>query len=69
MKQVSEALRLDASSTSRRVKVATEAGYIRNEQTRRGKASKLVEGDSMPEDIEVLPHPHNLKAALAVGHL
>ena len=61
VKQVAEFLELDASSVSRRVRVARSLGYIRNEETRRGMPAKLVTGDKMPEDAEILPHPDRLQ--------
>lgn len=61
IKRVADALRLDASTVSRRVYVARKLGYLKNEETRRGMPAKLSVGDKMPEDIEVLPHPDRLR--------
>ena len=43
-----------------RVKVAVERGYLRNLEDRKGKPARLVVGDQMPEDQEILPVPEDL---------
>jgi hypothetical protein len=48
-------LRLDKSSTWRRVKAAIDRGYLKNLEDRRGRPATLVPGDSLPDDLEVLP--------------
>ncbi len=53
-------LKLDRSSTSRRIRVALEKGYLKNLETQKGKPHKLVLGDSLPEDVEILPSPEKL---------
>jgi hypothetical protein len=58
--EVAEVLHLDRSTVSRRVAVARSLGYLRNEETRRGMPAKLVIGDKMPAEVEVLPHPDRL---------
>ena len=57
VKRVAEQLELDASTVSRRVSVARALGYLKNEETRRRMPAKLVIGDKMPKDVQVLPHP------------
>ena len=49
------ALRLDKSTVSTRVGAAIVAGYLRNNEERRGRPSRLVLGDPLPADEEVLP--------------
>lgn len=66
VKQVAEVLRLDASAVSRRVSVARSLGYLKNEESRRRMPAKLVIGDAMPEDIEILPHPDRLRDSVHV---
>ena len=46
---------LDKSATSRRWKNARARGYLRNLEERRGKPARIVLGDPLPEDIEILP--------------
>lgn len=50
-------LGLDRSVVSRRVRVARERGYLRNLEDRRGKPSRIVLGDPLPEDVQILPDP------------
>ena len=66
VKQVAEHLHLDASTVSRRVAVARSLGYLKNEETRHRAPAKLVIGDKMPEDVEVLPHPDRLRDSVQV---
>ena len=66
VKQAAENLRLDASTASRRVAVARSLGYLKNDETRRRMPAKLVIGDKMPADIEVLPHPDRLRDSVHV---
>lgn len=53
--QLVDTLNVDKSAVSRRVRVAVEKGYLRNDEDRRGKPSKLALGDPLPEDREILP--------------
>jgi hypothetical protein len=55
--QLAAALEMDKSAVSRRVRVALEAGYLRNEEDKRGRPYKLAVGDPLPEDIVILPPP------------
>ncbi len=59
---VAQLLTLDKGATSRRVRQALDRGYLRNNETGKGKPYKLVIGDRLPEDADVLP----TVAALAV---
>ncbi|MCC6982497.1 MAG: MarR family transcriptional regulator [Bauldia sp.] len=54
---VARACHVDKSAASRRVKVAVQAGYLINNQTSRGRPSRLVLGDPLPGDAEILPLP------------
>jgi len=53
-------LRLDKSVTSRRLRQATELGYLVNLETRRGRPARIVLGDPMPEVVKLLPEPGEL---------
>jgi hypothetical protein len=53
--QLSEALKMDKSAVSRRVRVAINKGYLDNDEDRRGRPSKLALADPLPEDVEILP--------------
>ncbi len=62
---VAEELELDKAAVSRRVQVAVERGYLKNLEDRRGRPARLVVGESMPEDHEILPVPEDLAQALS----
>jgi MarR family protein len=55
-------LGLDKSVTSRRVRDATDRGYLVNLETRRGRPARIVLGDPMPEMVKLLPEPAELAA-------
>ena len=62
-------LELDKSAASRRVRAALEAGYLRNLETRPGRPARLVLGDELPTDVELLPTHEALARAAAVARL
>ena len=57
---LTKALRLDKSVISRRVGCAVDGGVLRNLEDRRGRPARLVLGDPIPDDVEVLPRPERL---------
>gem|GEM_PF-6617121 len=57
---VADRLGIDKSAASRRVKHAIDAGYLVNDEYRQGVAMKLLLGDPMPEDRQLLPLPEEL---------
>ncbi|MDQ3656389.1 MAG: MarR family transcriptional regulator, partial [Chloroflexota bacterium] len=58
--EIAKALKLDKSATSRRVKVAIDGGYLRNDEQKRGRPAKIAMGEPLPEDQELLPSPARL---------
>jgi hypothetical protein len=52
--RVKTKLGLDKGSTSRRIKAALKAGYLRN-RSPKGNVQELVLGDPMPGDEAILP--------------
>ena len=58
--EVAKELKLDRSAASRRVKKALNLGYLQNLEDKRGKPYRLVLGDPLPEDREILPPPETL---------
>lgn len=62
---VASRLKLDKSSASRRVRVALERGYLRNLEDRKGRPARLVLGELLPEDQEILPTVETLAAQVA----
>jgi hypothetical protein len=55
-------LGIDKSTASRRADVAVEKGYLRNLEERPGIPARLILGDPLPEEQEVLPQPQALAA-------
>jgi hypothetical protein len=64
--EVAKTLKIDRSAASRRVKVAISKGYLRNLDARRGHAFRLVIGDPLPDDFELLPTLEALQCRMAV---
>ncbi len=56
VKQVAQKLGIDSPSALRRVRMAIERGHLKNEETRKGRPAQLVLGDSLPEDVVILPY-------------
>jgi hypothetical protein len=54
-RQLVEALERDKATISRWVRAALDGGYLVNREERRGQAHKLVPGDPLPDDLEILP--------------
>jgi hypothetical protein len=46
------------------VRVAINLGYLKNLEDRKGRPARLVVGENMPEDAEVLPPVEGLKVGL-----
>ena len=51
-KAVAEELEIDKAAASRRAREAISRGYLQNLEDRKGRPSRLVVGESMPEDAE-----------------
>src|SRR5215217_3575525 len=54
-------LGLEKGPVSRRVRLAIEAGFLKNLEERKGKAARLIVGDPMPEDLQILPAAKELE--------
>jgi hypothetical protein len=52
---VAAELKLDKSSTSRRLRTARRRGFIENREESRGKPARLFVGEPLPEEVVVLP--------------
>ncbi len=57
---VAEELEIDKAAASRRVRAAAGRGYLENLEDRKGHSARLVLGEKMPEDAEILPTPEDL---------
>ena len=53
--ELARKLKLDKSATSRRVGSAVDRGYLKNLEDRKGRPARLVPGDPLPDDLEILP--------------
>ena len=66
---ISKALKLDKSTTSRRVNVAVSKGYLANLEDRKGRPARIAVGDPMPDPIEILPSVDELAERCSVAAL
>jgi DNA-binding transcriptional ArsR family regulator len=57
-------LKLDRSAVSRRVRNAKDRGYLRDLEENRRKPSRLVPGDDLPDDLQILPKPEDVHAGV-----
>lgn len=64
---IGKALNLDKSAAMRRAKVAIEKGFLRNLEDRPKRPAKIVAGDPVPSDIQMLPTVAELKKAEDLG--
>jgi hypothetical protein len=55
-------LKLDKSSASRRANDALAKGFLKNLEDKKGRPARLVLGDPLPDEVEVLPRPERLAA-------
>jgi hypothetical protein len=60
-------LSLDKSSAWRRVRAAIDRGYVKNLEERRGRPARLVPGDPLLDDLEVLPTLERLHGCTIAG--
>lgn len=60
-------LELDKSAAWRRVRTAMDRGYLKNLEDRKGRPARLVPGDALPDDIEILPSPERLQGCTVAG--
>jgi len=56
-------LELDRSAASRRARAAKDRGYLRDLEDNPRKPSRIVPGDPLPEELEILPAPKVLAEA------
>ena len=58
---IARKLTLDKSAAKRRVDQALLAGFLRNLEDRKGRPARLVPGDPLPEDLQILPEVEKLR--------
>jgi hypothetical protein len=54
-------LQLDKSSLSRRVAAALDAGFLQNREKSKYRPARLVLGDPLPKEVQILPSPKRLR--------
>ena len=57
-------LKLDRSAVSRRVRNAKDRGYLRDLEENPRKPARLVPSDDLPDDLEILPKPEDVRAGM-----
>ncbi len=58
---LAQELELDKSAAWRRVRTAIDRSYLKNLEDRKGRPARLVPGDALPDDIQILPTPERLQ--------
>jgi len=62
--EIARELKLDRSAVSRRVRNAKDRGYLRDLEENQRKPSRLVLGDDLPDDLQILPKPEDVRAGM-----
>jgi hypothetical protein len=62
--ELARELKLDRSAVSRRVRNAKDRGYLRDLEENQRKPSRLVPGDDLPDDLQILPSPEDVRAGV-----
>ena len=65
--KLAEELKLDKSAAWRRVRAAIDRGYLKNLEDRKGRPARIVPGDPLPDDIEILPAVERLRGCMVAG--
>ena len=62
--ELARKLKLDRSAVSRRARNAKDRGYLRDLEDNPRKPSRLVLGDDLPDDVQILPKPEDVRAGM-----
>jgi DNA-binding transcriptional ArsR family regulator len=62
--ELARELKLDRSAVSRRVRNAKDRGYLRDLEESQRKPSRLVLGDNLPDDLQILPKPEDVRVGM-----
>jgi DNA-binding transcriptional ArsR family regulator len=62
--ELARELELDRSTVSRRARSAKDRGYLRDLEDNPRKPSRLVLGDDLPDDVQILPSPGDVRASV-----
>lgn len=59
-KRLGDRLGLDKSAAQRRALAAIDGGYLRNNETQKGRPADLLVGDPLPDEVAILPEAADL---------
>jgi hypothetical protein len=62
--ELARELKLDRSAVSRRARNAKDRGYLRDLEDNQRKPSRLIPGDDLPDDLQILPSPEDVRAGV-----
>jgi hypothetical protein len=62
--ELARKLELDRSTVSRRARSAKDRGYLRDPEDNPRKPSRLILGDDLPDDVQILPSPQDVRAGV-----
>jgi DNA-binding transcriptional ArsR family regulator len=62
--ELARKLKLDRSTLSRRARSAKDRGYLRDLEDNPRKPSRLILGDDLPDDVQILPSPEDVCASV-----
>jgi hypothetical protein len=62
--ELARELKLDRSAVSRRARSAKDRGYLRDLEDNPRKPSRLVLGDDLSDDLQILPSPEDVRAGV-----
>jgi hypothetical protein len=62
--ELARELKLDRSAVSRRARNAKDRGYLRDLEDNPRKPSRLISGDDLPDDLQILPSPKDVRAGM-----
>jgi DNA-binding transcriptional ArsR family regulator len=62
--ELARMLELDRSTVSRRARSAKDRGYLRDLEDNPRKPSRLILGDDLPDDVQILPSPEEVRASV-----
>jgi len=60
-------LGLDKSTTYRRIQAAIQLGYVINREERKGRPARLVPGDPLPDEVDILPSVEAVEGCMVAG--
>lgn len=65
---VAKALDIDRSAAQRRLATARDKGFLANAKEKRGKSARYIIGESLPDEIQIMPTVEGAHAHLDAAH-